>query len=189
MSVAIGISHKANNIFNKEVRKHLFDGSTELIIPGDMLLVTQNWRRGSATLYNGDHVIVEEVLLHQIEEVANLHFVPVKVNFKNLKGELQTVDDYLVLDIFLNETPQLTQDQERLLRAERFRKNKIFSASGKPEDDRYVGALRLSYGYAITCHKAQGGEWDHVYVNTFGVKDMRWTYTAITRATKELELY
>jgi exodeoxyribonuclease V len=188
-AVAIGLSHRANNIFNAEVRKHLFGGTVELIVPGDLMIVMQNWKRGGSVLYNGDHVIVEEVCLDRIEEVANLHFAPVRISIRNLEGDEQLVEDYLLLDILLNETPQLLPDQEKLLRAERFRKNKIFSDSGKPEDDRYVGALRLAYGYAITCHKAQGGEWDKVYVNTFGVKDMRWTYTAITRAKQDLELY
>jgi exodeoxyribonuclease-5 len=188
-AVAIGVSHKANNIFNKEVRKHLFGGNVPLAVPGDLMMVMQNWKRAGSILYNGDHVIIEEVCLDKIEEVANLHFVPVKLSIRNLQREEQVIEDYTVLEILLNEMPQLFSDQEKLLRAERFKKNKIFSESGKPEDDRYVGALRLGYGYAITCQKAQGGEWEKVYVNTFGVKDMRWTYTAITRAKANLELF
>ena len=187
--VAIGISHKANNVFNKEVRKRLFSASAPLVQKGDLMLVVQNWRRGDQVLYNGDHVIVEEVNLHQMEEVAGLHFAPVKIKCKALDGAEQIIEDYMLLEVLLGESPDIDSTSENRLRAERFRKNKQFSDSGFPADDRYVGALRLAYGYAITCHKAQGGEWNKVYVNTFGVKDPRWTYTAITRAKSVLELY
>jgi exodeoxyribonuclease-5 len=188
-SVSIGQSHKANKIFNDEVRKNFFNGNIKLLQAGDLMLVTQNWKRNGDILFNGDHVVVEEVYLERIETVANLHFVPVKLKAKGLDGSEQTIEDYILLDLLMGERPEIEITLENALRAERFRKNVIFRESGKPEDDRYVGAIRLMYGYAITCHKAQGGEWDQVYVNTFGVKDPRWSYTAITRAKKVLEVY
>ena len=58
-----------------------------------------------------------------------------------------------------------------------------------PKDDRYVGALRLTYGHAITCNKAQGGEWNEVYLNTFKVPNLKWLYTGVTRAVNELRVY
>jgi exodeoxyribonuclease-5 len=188
-SIAIGLSHKANKIFNDEVRKNMFGPGCKLVQAGDMMIVVQNWKRDNNALSNGDHVIVEEVYLDQLEEVAGLHFTPVKLKACGLDGTEQVIEDYMVLDILLGEKPELDSSRENMLRAERFRKNKVYSNSGFPEDDRYVGALRLGYGYAITCNKAQGGEWDKVFVNTFGVRDLRWTYTAITRAKEDLELY
>lgn len=188
-SVSIGQSHKANKIFNDEVRKNFFNGNIKLLQAGDLMLVTHNWKRNGDILFNGDHVVVEEVYLERMETVANLHFAPVKLKAKGLDGSEQTIEDYILLDLLMGERPEIEITLENTLRAERFRKNVIFRESGKPEDDRYVGAIRLMYGYAITCHKAQGGEWDQVYVNTFGVKDPRWSYTAITRAKKVLEVY
>jgi exodeoxyribonuclease-5 len=188
-TVSIGQSHKANKIFNDEVRKNVFSGQIKLVEPGDLMLVTQNWRRNGDILFNGDHVIIDEVHLDKIETVANLHFAPVKLKAKAMDGSEQIIDDYILLDVLLSEKPDIEMALENALRAERFRKNVVFRESGKPEDDRYVGAIRLMYGYSITCHKAQGGEWDKVFVNTFGLKDLRWTYTAVTRAKTELEVY
>lgn len=187
--ISIGQSHKANKIFNDEVRKNFFTGNVKLVEAGDLMLVTQNWKRNGDILFNGDHVVVEEVHLDKIETVANLHFAPVKLKAKGLDGTEQMIEDYILLDLLMGERPEVETSLENALRAERFRKNVLFRESGKPEDDRYVGAIRLMYGYAITCHKAQGGEWDQVYVNTFGVKDPRWSYTAVTRAKKVLEVY
>jgi len=76
-----------------------------------------------------------------------------------------------------------------MLRKERYTKNKIFRQTGDPQDDRYVGAIRLTYGHAITCNKAQGGEWDKVYMNTFFVPSLKWAYTAVTRAKTSLVRY
>ncbi len=187
--ISIGQSHKANKIFNDEVRKNFFTGNVKLVEAGDLMLVTQNWKRNGDILFNGDHVVVEEVYLDKMETVANLHFAPVKLKARGLDGSEQTIDDYILLDVLMGERPEIERTLENALRVERFRKNVVFRESGKPEDDRYVGAIRLMYGYAITCHKAQGGEWDQVYVNTFGVKDPRWSYTAVTRAKITLEVY
>lgn len=54
--------------------------------------------------------------------------------------------------------------------------------------DKYLNALQFKYGYAITCHKAQGSEWNNVYITDINTKDMRWLYTAITRASNNFYL-
>ena len=57
-------------------------------------------------------------------------------------------------------------------------------------DDKYAGALRLRYGHALTCHKAQGSEWDNVILHPYmPMNDLRWKYTAITRAVKDVYTY
>lgn len=188
-NIAIGRSHKSNRMFNDEVRKQLFGQNVPYIKKEDMLIVYKNWSRGDAQLYNGDHVIVEEVDLTKVELVCGLNFVPIKINAKGLDGSNQIIDDYILLDTLLSENGSIPFEKENRLRAERFRKNSIFSKSGNAEDDKFVGAIRLGYGYAITCQKAQGGEWDSVYVNTFAVEDKKWMYTAITRAKSQLNLY
>lgn len=188
-SVAIGRSHKANNKFNEEVRKSLFSLSASLIETGDLLIVLQNWRRGDKTLYNGDHILIEEINLSKIEEVRGIKFVPAKIKAQALDGSFQIIEDYLMLNTLLYEDSKIPFAIENEFRAERFRKNKVFADTANPEDDRYVGAIRIGYGYAITCQKAQGGEWDKVYLNVFGVQDKKWLYTAVTRAKRELNVY
>lgn len=188
-SVAIGRSHKANNKFNEEVRKSLFSSSASKIETGDLLIVLQNWRRGDKTLYNGDHILIEEIDLSKTEEVRGIKFVPAKIKAHALDGSFQYIEDYLMLDTLLYEDCKIPFGIENELRAERYRKNKVFASSGNAEDDRYVGAIRIGYGYAITCQKAQGGEWEKVYLNVFGVQDKKWLYTAVTRAKNVLKVY
>ena len=67
--------------------------------------------------------------------------------------------------------------------------NKTYRESKNIEDDRYLGAIRATYGYCITCHTAQGGEWEKAYVNSYKLNDARWAYTAFTRAKNELFLF
>jgi exodeoxyribonuclease-5 len=188
-SVAIGRSHKSNKMFNEEVRKSIFGITAALIEDGDLLIVLQNWHRGDKVLYNGDHILIEEVDLSKIDEVRGLKFVPAKIRAQSLDGSVEIIEDYLLLDTLLYEDNKIPLAIENEFRAERFRKNKVFASSGNPEDDRYVGAIRIGYGYAITCQKAQGGEWDNVYLNVFGVQDKKWLYTAVTRAKQELNVY
>lgn len=187
--IAIGRSHKSNRMFNDEVRKNLFGSNVAFVVKSDLLIVQQNWKRGDAFLYNGDHVIVEDVDLKRVELVGGLKFVPIKIKSVALDGKSQIIEDYILLDTLLSEDGKIPFEKEKQLRAERFRKNAVYSKNGNAEDDRYVGAIRLGYGYSITCQKAQGGEWDNVYVNTFGIEDKKWLYTAITRAKNDLNLY
>lgn len=183
--VAIGATHKMNTMFNKNVRNLIYGNNVKTIENGDLLLITSSWKRNGNQLYSGDHVIVKEVNLNNMEEVAGLHFVPLKLEVKNLKGESIIIEDYLLLESVLH--PEgLKLEQENRLRHERFTKNKVYRESGNVFDDRYVGAIRATYGHSITCNKAQGGEWNTVYLNRFYVPSMKYLYTAVTRASQNL---
>lgn len=185
--VAISVSHKANKLFNDLVRERIFGNAKKVLEPGDLLMVTQNWHRNGVQLYNGDHVELLSVDWNLQEQVAGLHFVAVKI--KVLFSESETViEDYAILETILSPGGILEGKLENELRRQRYTKNKIFRESSMPGDDRYVGALRLSYGHAITCNKAQGGEWKKVFVNTWGIPSLKWQYTAVTRGIDEIEI-
>lgn len=187
--ISIGATHKTNNMVNEAVRKILFGNAAKPIVKGDLMLVTQKWTRNGQELYNGDHVVVEEIDLVSSEFVAGLYFCPIKLKCKNLKGEEFFIDDYLMLDSIKYPTGNLLVDMEKKLRGDRYRKCIPFRESGNPSDDRYVGAIRLTYGYSITCNKAQGGEWEKVYMNIYFIPSLKYQYTAITRAVSNLVLY
>lgn len=186
--VAIGVSHKANKFFNDLVRERIFGKAKKIIEQGDLLMVTQNWYRNGIQLYNGDHVELLSVDWNLQEQVAGLHFVAVKI--KVLFSETETIiEDYALLETILSPGGVLDGKLENELRRQRYTKNKIFRESNMPGDDRYVGALRLTYGHAITCNKAQGGEWKKVFVNTMGIPSLKWQYTAVTRGINEIEKF
>jgi exodeoxyribonuclease-5 len=99
------------------------------------------------------------------------------------------IEDYLNLESIISLGGQVSQLDEKEVRKERYIKNKIFRDSNLPSDDRYVGALKLTYGHAITCNKAQGGEWRKVFINTMGIPNLKWQYTAVTRAISDIEKF
>ena len=187
-SISIGASHKMNKLFNDKVRKILFGRTSLLLVPDDLLIITSTWKRKGNDLYSGDHVIIQEIKLEETEFVAGLQFAPIKLRFKNIQDQEEIVDDFILLES-ITHPKGLKAEQERRLRSDRFRANEIYQKTGTPSDDKYVGAIRATYGYSITCHKAQGGEWTKVYINTFYLPGLRYQYTAITRAREELILY
>jgi AAA domain-containing protein/UvrD-like helicase family protein len=187
--ISIGCTHKSNQLFNQLVRERLFGRDIGLIVKGDLMLVLQSWMRNEQKLYNGDHVIVEEVNMDKIEAVGGLHFVPAKLRSKNLAGEDIIIEDYVLLDIIPFPAGNLPNEKEKSLRKDRNTKNKTYKKSGDPQDDPFIGAIRLTYGHAITCNKAQGGEWEKVYMNTFFMPSLKWAYTAVTRAKTTLVRY
>lgn len=187
-AVAIGVSHKANKFFNDLVRERIFGKARKVLEAGDLLMVTQNWSRNNVQLYNGDHVQLLSVDWSIQEEVAGLHFVAVKI--KLLFSEVDTtIEDYALIETIISPGGTIESRLENELRRQRYTKNRIFRESNMPSDDRYVGALRLMYGHAITCNKAQGGEWKKVFINTMGIPSLKWQYTAVTRGIEEIEKY
>jgi exodeoxyribonuclease-5 len=187
--ISIACSHKSNKVFNDRVRERMYGANPDIIKEGDLMIVTQNWNRNANSLYNGDHVVVKEANMTNMETVAGLHFIPVKISTKDLKGDEIEIEDYILLECLETPNGALPTGAENMLRQERCAKNPVFRTSMFPQDDRYVGAIRLNYGHSITCNKAQGGEWEKVYLNTFYMPSLKYQYTAVTRAKSILNLY
>ena len=189
-SVALAVSNNANMLFNKLVRERIFKQARKILEPGDLLMVARNWHRNNEYLYNGDHVQLLSVDWDLQEQVAGLHFVAVRIKllFSDTETE-KIIEDYALLETIITPGGKISQKMENDLRRQRYVKNRIFRASSMPGDDRYVGALRLMYGHAITCNKAQGGEWKKVYINTWGIPSLKWQYTAVTRGIEGIETF
>ena len=187
-TISIGASHEMNKMFNGVIREKLYRYSTKQIELNELLIVTTTWRRNDFQLYSGDNVTVIKADYKDIETVAGLHFLPVQLRSRSINGSEELIDDYILLESISN-PKGLCPQQENLLRFERFKKNKIYQKTGNPSDDRYIGAIRATYGYSITCNKAQGGEWDNVFLNTYRTPSLKFQYTAVTRAKSNLILY
>jgi exodeoxyribonuclease-5 len=186
--IAIASSHKANKFFNDLVRTKIYGTAKKLIEPGDLLMVTQNWHRNTYSLNNGDHVQLIDVDWNLQDTVAGLHFVAVKIK-PILEPDAEEIEDLAILEALITPGGIIDRNLENQLRRQRYIKNGLFRESENPSDDRYVGALRLTYGHAITCNKAQGGEWKKVYINTLGIPSLKWQYTAVTRGINEIEKF
>ncbi|WP_100629770.1 ATP-dependent DNA helicase [Algoriphagus formosus] len=192
---AISQSNLNCHHINLEVRKHLYGNAHSPLQAGDLLMVTQN--NYIVPLTNGDFVEILEV--GNPLTVKGINFVEVTVKAR-LTGKAHQI--ILCLEPLHNGRTNLNLEQQRLLMidfSQRMRTKKI-----KPKTDIYFAAmqkdpilnsLRANYGYAVTCHKSQGGEWEKIYF--FLQKGMyvmnppsltRWWYTGVTRAKEKLVL-
>ncbi|HAJ99941.1 MAG TPA: helicase [Bacteroidales bacterium] len=171
-------------------------GRNALLESGDLLLVTQN--NIPSGLMNGDMVVVTQVSPTVVKR-ANLTFRNVEVY------ELFTRKTYsrlLIEELIYNNEVNLDAEQQKILFKDFYQRMKKKGIAQKSMEfnslmmsDPYLNALRCVYGYAITCHKAQGGEWEHVFLDiprnlTLNPTQStyQWIYTAMTRARVQLHI-
>jgi ATP-dependent exoDNAse (exonuclease V) alpha subunit len=194
--MAICRSNADCKLINRLVRIKKYEVEDAPLQAGDTLLVTQN--NHLVPLSNGDFVKV--VSVGEKRTRANLNFINVRV--KSLLSE-KDYEVLLCLDVLNGTQTNISLEQHRTLmidfsRRMRYKNIRPNSEAYKASliKDPYLNSLRATYGYAVTCHKAQGGEWDDVYL--FLNKGMyrmeheelfRWWYTAITRAREHLYLH
>ena len=182
---------------NRNIRAllHGEDGSGEDTLPlyrGDRIMVTRNFyfKRGRAVdfLPNGEIGTVVDVDWKSRRTIATLDFVDATFTFVNERGEPYEHEGKVMLNLLSTKDNAVPQDAMRRLRAER----KTADDAPTTGTDPFVGALQLKYGHAVTGHKAQGGEWENVFVliePAYGgdmVAYLRWLYTVLTRASKRL---
>ena len=199
-TIVITRSNKRANIYNQGIRNQVLDREDELC-RGDQLMIVKNnyfWTEGFKEIpfiANGDIAVVQRV--RHVHELYGFRFAEVTM-------QLPDYDDFeliatVCLDTLTSEAPALTHEQQEQLynavmedyadipqKAERIKKMKT---------DRYYNALQVKFAYAVTCHKAQGGQWAHVYLDQGYMTDdmlspdyIHWLYTAFTRATEQLYL-
>lgn len=195
-AVCICMKNSTCSEVSAEVRRRL--GFTPgRIQKGDLLLVIQN--NMCTRLMNGDMVTVESIS-SQMQLRADLTFrhVTVKELFTGRVYSTLIIEDIVNLPrLNLNSFQQNSLFLDFIMRMKKIgitQKNKK-KFENAMRDDIYLNALRCVFGYAVTCHKAQGGEWNDVYVMTPGnitlnptKASYQWIYTAITRTKKNLHL-
>ena len=203
-TMVITRSNKRANVHNLGIRNMVL-GCEDELTTGDMLLIVKNnyfWgneekekKKAFSFIANGDRACVRRV--RNFRELYGFRFADVWLTFPDYDDtDLQAT---IILDSLHTEAPTLTREQDEQLfnavmedyadihsKAERVKKIK---------EDPYYNALQVKYAYAVTCHKAQGGQWSHVYVDQgYMTPEMltpdyiHWLYTAFTRATEHLFL-
>ncbi|MDR0753774.1 MAG: AAA family ATPase [Prevotellaceae bacterium] len=184
-------SNKNCNTLTSFIRPYL--GLTQPTLQkGDLLLVTQN--NYISGLMNGDLIEVTDVgTRHRRAQLTFLHVEVKELNTQQVYSQL------LIEEILYNGRINLTQEQQKELFLDYYYRMKEKGIKQNSTDfrdtmftDIYLNALRAVYGFALTCHKAQGGEWDHVYLDLNWMYSIpssyQWLYTAITRAKTQLYL-
>ncbi len=192
-------SNKRAVLYNKGIRASILYKEEELST-GDLLLVAKNnyfWSQPYKEvpfIANGD--LIEVVKVRRTLEMYGFRFADLLVRFPETDWEMEV---RVLLDSLTAEAPALdATSQERLYQAVlqdysdcRNRKD-LFENLRK---DPWFNALQVKYGYAMTCHKSQGGQWKHIYLDQgwvtdemMGLEYYRWLYTALTRATEKVYL-
>ncbi|OKL39972.1 ATP-dependent DNA helicase [Pontibacter flavimaris] len=214
--VIISFSNAQCLSYNRAIREKIFPSCRD-IVAGDVILINNNnYHTYGTELYNGDMaqvIAVSERLDTQsapvyvtegrekVKKTVTLTFRDIVIKLPNHSEDIKCK----VFDSLLNNTAaDLTITELKALYInfvirfndeQRRRKDQGLATCREGSEefrnqlkaDPYFNALRIKYGYAITCHKSQGGEWDTVFVDYYGrtgLKDaqLRWSYTAITRA-------
>ena len=199
-TIVICRSNKRANIYNKGIRNTILYREEELET-GDLLMVAKNnyfWTEGCKEIdfiANGDIAVVRRV--RREREMYGFRFADVLLRFPDYND--MELEVKLLLDTLHTETPALPKEMNDKLfysvledyadisvKRERMKKMKT---------DPHYNALQVKYAYAVTCHKAQGGQWKRVFLDQgYMTEDMlspdyfRWLYTAFTRATETLYL-
>lgn len=214
-TIVVTRSNKRANIFNQGIRNMVLDREEELG-SGDMLMIVKNnyyWMEEErkkikeseerkvqsnelpAFLANGDRAKVMKV--SRRIDLYGFHFATLLLKFPDYDNyELEAT---VLLDTLTSEAPALTHDQQEQLfhKIEEDYQDIPLKADRMKaiRQDPYFNALQVKFAYAVTCHKAQGGQWSHVYVDQGYMTDemltpdyIHWLYTAFTRATEMLYL-
>ncbi len=199
-TIVVTRSNKRANKFNAGIRSQIL-WREEQLSPGDLLMVVKNnyfWKDEDKRIdfiANGDIIKVERVLSD--EEVHGHKFANILISlpdYQDLEMEVK-----VLLDVIDLEAPSLNYDQQKTLYLsvaedypEEPNKRKV---AEKISIDPFYNALQVKFAYAVTCHKAQGGQWKSVFLDQGYFTDemlsldyLRWLYTAFTRASEKLYL-
>ena len=211
-TIVVTRSNKRANIYNQGIRRTVLDREEELCRGDQLMVVKNNYNsltslKGSAAglfLANGDRCVVQRI--RHSRQLYGFRFADVTLVFP----DLDIADDagchapleitaVTMLDTLSTEAPALTREQHERLYQE------VMADYGdlpyksdrlkRLKTDPYYNALQVKFAYAVTCHKAQGGQWAHVYIDQGYMTDdmltpeyLHWLYTALTRATERVFL-
>ena len=205
-TLIIARSNKMTNMYNQGVRARILWKEDELS-NGDRVMVSKNnyfWTQEYKDLEfiaNGDMFEIKR--LSGYHEMYGFHFAKASLRAVDYDWE---IDSLVWLETLTTDTPEsnYTLQKELFERIaedypEIHNKKELVK---KIYDSPYYNALQIRFAYAVTCHKAQGGQWKHVYIDTSAVNEMaermtdeqerreflRWLYTATTRATERIYL-
>lgn len=201
-SIVICRSNKSANAYNQNIRNRILFRDEE-ITGGDFIMVVRNnyfWLQNednsNGFIANGDIAMIRKV--RRVEEQYGFRFADVVIELMDYPDE-EPLSCKVLLDTLYAETPNLSVgDSRRLFEAVQedyahFENKQIRMEEMKK--DPYYNALQIKFAFAITCHKAQGGQWPAVFIDQGYLSDemlnaefLRWLYTGLTRSTNELFL-
>ena len=191
-------SNKRANQYNNRIRSEIL-WQEDIISSGDILMIVRNnyfWldeKSEAGFLANGD--IIEVTRVNEIIERYGFKFAKTSIRLLDYPNENE-IETILLLDTISSESPSLKYEEYKKLYKEvglDYKGQKDINK--KIKENEFFNAIQIKFGYSITCHKAQGGQWKEVFIDIgYFKKEMldknylRWLYTAFTRSTEKLYL-
>lgn len=212
-TIIVAYSNSSVKEYNDFVRNHFFPNQNTITVSDKIILVSNNYNYPQMELLNGDFGIVNEVLPtsesrtiklkrknrrnETIEVSVPLTFRNVTITFTDEDFKKHDIECKIIENILYSHQRDLSSDELKALYIDfKIRNPKLKAGTKEFKDalrsDKYFNSLRIKFGYAVTCHKAQGGEWTNTFLNCkttmgyFNSSYFRWLYTGITRAKENL---
>ena len=195
-------SNKRANLFNQQIRMRIL-WQENAISSGDMVMVVKNnyfWLKDNEItdfIANGDNIELRKIV--SVKEMYGFTFADILYVLPDYP-DLPEQQGMVLLDTLTSESPALTAEQQQTL-LQNIAADYEEQASTKPKlfamlkQNPHFNALQIKFSYAVTCHKAQGGQWPCVFIDQgyltdemINVEFTRWLYTAFTRATEQVYL-
>jgi len=212
-TMVIAYTNSSVKNYNQTIRKHFFQSIDEIHI-NDKIMLLSNSSNYDIFLSNGDFGLVKQILSNSeykqiilkrknketkvTEEIkVNLYFRDVEILFKDKNNVPHLIRCKIIENLLFSEHPNLSSDENKAIYLDFVIRNKDIKPNTKEfkdalKTDPYFNALKIKFGYAITCHKAQGSEWKNIFLdcnyshNKLSEEYFRWFYTALTRTTENL---
>lgn len=212
-TIIIAYSNSSVKEYNDFVRNHFFPDQEFITVGDKVILVSNNYNHQKMELLNGDFGIVKQVSpvnesrvikLKRKNKVGKIVEIEVRLTFRDTvivftdeEEKKRDIECKIIENLLYSQDRDLSSDELKAIYIDfKIRNPKLKAGSKEFKDalkaDRYFNALRIKFGYAVTCHKAQGGEWQNTFLNCqtpmsyFNSGYFRWLYTGITRAKVNL---
>jgi len=212
-TMVISYTNASVTEYNRQIRKHFFEDPSQIQV-NDKIMVLTNNSNYDIFLSNGDFGLIRQILgdtEHKVVQLKrkneetgivdkidiDLYFRDVVILFKDINNNPHEIKCKIVENLLFSESPGLNSDENKAIYLDFVMRNSHLKPNTKEftdaiRNDPYFNALKVKFGYAITCHKAQGSEWKHVFLNCKTHQSylsdgyFRWLYTALTRAAENL---
>ncbi len=212
-TIIVAYSNSSVKEYNDFVRNHFFPNQQFLTVNDKVILVSNNYNHQKMELLNGDFGFVKQVSpvnesrvikLKRKNRVGKIVEIDVRLTFRNViiaftdeEQNKQDIECKIIENLLYSHNRDLSSDELKAIYIDFKIRNSLLKAGTKEfkdalRADPYFNALRIKFGYAVTCHKAQGGEWKNTFLNCktsmgyFNSSYFRWLYTGITRAKENL---
>lgn len=199
-AVIICRSNKRANLFNQAIRNRVLQEEGELSTGDKLMVVKNNYFQSDedqkiSFIANGDMIEIKKI--NSIKELYGFHFADVEIQLIDYP-EQPELSVKIILETLYSDSPALAKEESEKLYhsveedyADIPNKKERYKAL---KNNPYFNALQVKFGYAITCHKTQGGQWPTVFIDapyipndkSLQIRDLRWFYTALTRAEEKV---